>query len=137
MTDVLVYTVVLNLFVEYVDAVIIDSFTISILTAVLLKAMLDALTGLEHRVVHFFQQRGGTVARIIGAVLVFAILFTGKLLILEVVNFVFGEHVELGHFVEIVLLIVAMMASSALMNWIYQRLGNTEIFQTIPGDGDE
>ncbi len=33
MTDVLVYIVVLNLFVEYVDAIVIDSFTISILTA--------------------------------------------------------------------------------------------------------
>ena len=32
MSDVLIYTVVLNLFVEYADAVVIDSFTISILT---------------------------------------------------------------------------------------------------------
>ena len=41
-SDVLVYIVVLNLFVEYVDKVVIDSFTISILTAILLKALLDA-----------------------------------------------------------------------------------------------
>ena len=55
--DVLIYVVVLNLFVEYVEAVVIDSFTISILTAILLKALLDLILGLEHRVDHFFEAR--------------------------------------------------------------------------------
>ena len=49
-SDVLVYIVVLNLFVEFVDAIVIDSFWISILTAVLLKALLDVVIRLEHRV---------------------------------------------------------------------------------------
>ena len=40
-TDLLIFVVVLNLFVEYVDAVVIDSFTISILTALLLKIVLS------------------------------------------------------------------------------------------------
>ena len=36
MTAVLVYTVILNLFVEHSDAFVIDSFTISVLTAIVL-----------------------------------------------------------------------------------------------------
>ncbi len=47
--DVLVYTVVLNLFVEWWDAIVIDSFTISLLTAIVLKVLLDILTTVEHR----------------------------------------------------------------------------------------
>ena len=39
-SDVLIYIVVLNLFVEYFPNVVIESFTISILTAVLLKVLL-------------------------------------------------------------------------------------------------
>jgi len=39
MTDVLVYVVVLNLYVGYSDSEAIDSFTISILTALLLKGV--------------------------------------------------------------------------------------------------
>lgn len=35
--DVLVYIVVLNLFVEWAPAVVIESFTVSILTAIALK----------------------------------------------------------------------------------------------------
>jgi hypothetical protein len=53
--DVLIYTVVLNLFVEYSEAVKIDSFTISILTALLLKLILVFLERIEGRVHHYFR----------------------------------------------------------------------------------
>ena len=123
MADVLVYIVVLNLFVEYSDAIIIDSFTISILTAVLLKALLDALGGFEHRVAAYFRQRGGRFSRALGILAVWGILFLGKFVILEVVDIVFGEHVELGHFLDIVLLIVAMIGTRLLVQRGYERLG--------------
>ena len=122
-SDVLIYTIVLNLFVEYVDAVVIDSFTISILTAILLKAMLDRLVGLEHRVRAFFRPKEGTIFRVLSIVSVLSILFFGKLLILEVVNFVFGDHVELGHFIDVVALIIGMMGARWFVKWIYERLG--------------
>ncbi len=99
MTDVLAYIVVLNLFVEHASAVVIDSFSISILTAILLKLMLDALLGVEHRVSTYFAAKPGRGFRILGPLSVFSILFFSKFLILEVVNFVFGDHVALGHFV--------------------------------------
>ena len=59
----------------------------------------------------------------LGALSIFSILFFGKLLILEAVNFVFGDHVELGHFVEIVALIIAMMGTRAAVQAIYEWLG--------------
>jgi hypothetical protein len=122
-TDVLVYIVVLNLFVEFVDAIVIDSFWISILTAVLLKALLDIVIRLEHRVGAFFDKLGGSFFKFIGIATKFLILFTSKLIILEVVDFVFGDHVELGHFIEVLTLIIAMMAAKAIMVKLYQSLG--------------
>ncbi|NKB92639.1 MAG: hypothetical protein GKR85_10280, partial [Candidatus Nanopelagicales bacterium] len=52
--NVLVNVVVLNLFVEFSAAVVIDSFWISLLTAVLLTAMIGLLSKVEARVHHFF-----------------------------------------------------------------------------------
>ena len=124
--DLLVYTVVLNLFDEYVEGVRIESFTISILTAALLKIMLVLLGGIEHRVHHYFANRDEGWARPVGAVLIFGILFGGKLLILEVVNLVFGDEVELGRIIEVVALILTMMLSRAVMDRIFRRLGTTE-----------
>ena len=130
--DVLVYIVVLNLFVEFADAIVIESFWISILTAVLLKLMLDALMGLEHRVGSYFRARDGAIYKALGLVSVFAILFFGKLLILEVVNIVFGDKVDLGHFVEVAVLIVAMIAVRGAMQWIYEQLGHRGSVQQLP-----
>ena len=122
--DVLVYTIVLNLFVEYVEGVVIESFTISILTAVLLKAMLDLIGGVEHRVKAYFDEREGTPWRVLGAVSLFGILFMSKFIILEVVDVVFGDHVELGHLIDVILLIVAMIAARLVFRQIYQGLGD-------------
>ncbi len=124
-SDVLVYIVVLNLFVEFVDAIIIDSFWISILTAVLLKALLDIVIRLEHRVGAFFDKLGGSFFKFLEITTKFLILFTSKFIILEVVDFVFGDHVELGHFIDILTLIIAMMATKAIMVKLYKSLGET------------
>jgi hypothetical protein len=56
--DVLVYIVVLTLFVEWAPAVVIESFTVSILTAIALKALLDLIIGFEHRVNAFSRTSG-------------------------------------------------------------------------------
>ena len=122
-SDVLIFIVVLNLFVEYFPNVISESFTVSNLTAVLLKVLLDFVMGIEHHVHHFFEQREGAIYRVLGTVSLFAILFLGKLFILEVVNLVFGDHVELGHFIEVVALVLALMITRQLFNVFYKRLG--------------
>lgn len=115
-SDVLVYIVVLNFFVEFNDAIIIDSFWISILTAVLLTALLDIIVGLEHRVGAFFEQRGEAAARVRG--------FVSRFAILEVVDFLFGKDVELGHFIDVLILIIAMVGTTAALDKIYDKLGN-------------
>ena len=49
--DVFVYVVVLNLAVEYVPSVISEGFTLSLLTAVLLKVALEVVIFLKGRIV--------------------------------------------------------------------------------------
>ncbi len=119
--NVLVNVVVLNLFVEFVDDVVIDSFWISVLTAVLLTAMLSVLARFEHRIHHFFFEKHSW--RFAGVVTIWIVLFGGKFVMLEIVNIVFGDHVELGHLLEVILIVVTMMIAGQLMQTIYDRLG--------------
>lgn len=123
MSDVLIYTVVLNLFVEYVDNVVIDSFTISLFTAILLKILLDIVMRTEHRVKSFWAGREGALASILGKVSLVVVLFLGKLLILWAVDVVFGDHVELGHFIEVVALVLALMIARELIHRLFLALG--------------
>lgn len=120
--DVLVYTVVLNLFVEYWDAIVIDSFTISIFTAFVLKIMLDLLTAVEHRVKDFV----GRFSRLLGYVSMWVVLFLSKFVILEVIDIIFGDHVELGKFLDVVVLIITLMVARELTVRAYAALGDPE-----------
>ena len=133
----LAYIVVLNLWVEFNDKVVIDSFVISIATSVVLLILLVIILGLEHRVKHWFAQREGTVYRVLGAVSTLLILFLSKFVILEVVDIVFGDHVSLGHLLEVILIVVAMMIAGQLMQTIYDSLGVNESSTESPPSGDD
>jgi hypothetical protein len=119
--NVLVNVVVLNLFVEFADEVVIDSFVISVLTAVLLTAMLGVLAKFEHRIHNYFFEKHSW--RFTGVVTIWIVLFGGKFVMLEVVNVVFGDHVSLGHLLEVILIVVTMMIAGQLMQAVYDRLG--------------
>ena len=123
MTAVLVYTVILNLFVEYSEAFVIDSFTISVLTAIVLKAFLDIILRLEHRVAAYFMARDGAFYRLLGIFFAFSILFLSKFVILEAIDIIFGDHVEISGFIPLVALIIAMLVADQLLHKIYERLG--------------
>ena len=123
MTDVLIYIVVLNLYVEFFDAKVIESFTISILTAVLLKGLLDLITAGKKRVLGWSRQRDGVKYLMLGLFGAWLILFFSKFLILESVNFVFGDRVELGTFINVMLLVAGMMLVRGLVYRIFRKLG--------------
>ena len=122
----LVDIVVLNLFVEFVHTVVIDSFYISILTAVLLKLMVDAVKGLEQAVSAYFAAKPGGAWRTVRVVAGLLILFLSKFLILEVVNFVFKDHVELGSFIEVAAIVVTMLAANFMLQGVYQKLARRD-----------
>ncbi len=133
--NVLVNVVVLNLFVEFAEEVVIDSFVISVLTAVLLTAMLSVIVRFEHRIHHFFFERHSW--RIAGVVAIWIVLFGSKFLILEVIDIVFGDHVSLGHLLEVILIVVAMMIAGQLMQTIYDLLGvDADEAPTDPSSND-
>jgi hypothetical protein len=119
--DVLIYIIVLNLFVEYNPKIIIDSFTISIFTAILLKILLEVILKFEHRVAAALE-----AYKVLRIFFVWLILFGSKFLILEIVDFVFGDHVELGKFLDVIVLVIALMVAREVFQRIYLALGESE-----------
>ena len=118
------YIVVLNLWVEFNPSVVIDSFIISIATSAVLLLLLVIILGLEHRVKHWFAQREGAFFRVLGTVSTLLILFLSKFVILEVIDFIFGEHVELGHFVDVLILVLLLIVAQKAMVFIWDAIGD-------------
>jgi len=111
--DVFVYVVVLNLFVEYLPKVISETFTLSLLTAVLLKGVLEIVVAAKNWVKARFRAASTPAGKVVAAVMLWAVLFGSKFLVLEVVALVFGDRVSLGGFFSVTALILALLLSRA------------------------
>jgi len=119
--DVFVYVVVLNLFIEYLPRVISETFTLSVLTAVLLKGVLEVVVVAKNRVKKRFRQAATPIGKAVAAVMLWVVLFGSKFLVLEVVGLVFGNRVSLGGFVSVTLLILALLLSRAAVRRLLLR----------------
>ena len=121
MVDVFVYVVVLNLAVEYVPSVISEGFTLSLLTAVLLKVTLEVVLRVEGRRAHpAARRRHARSARSVAALALWAVAAGSKLVVLWLVDVVFGDSVSLGGFVPVTLLVIALLVSrSAVRGLLY------------------
>jgi hypothetical protein len=111
--DVFVYVVVLNLFVEYIPRVLSETFTLSLLTAVLLKGVLEIVVAVKNRVKARFRQASTWIGKGVTAVMLWAVLVGSKFGVLKAVDLVFGDRVSLGGFVPVTLLILALLLSRA------------------------
>jgi hypothetical protein len=110
---VFVYVVVLNLAIEYVPSVISEGFTLSLLTAVLLKVALELVILLKARVIDRLRAATTGRAKATAALALWVVAAGSKLVVLELVDLIFGDAVSLGGFVPVTLLVVALLLSRA------------------------
>ena len=121
---------VLNLFDEYWQHVTVNSFTISILAAVLLQVLLKATLALEHKVAGYFGARPGAMAKFLRFFTAWLILFGSKFVMLGAIDFAFGDDVAFGgalHGVAAFIVVVAvMLAAEELAVRLYRWFGRKE-----------
>lgn len=127
LTAILVDLAVLNLFVEYWEHVSADSFTITLLAAVLLQVLLKLTISLEHRLAAYFNAKPGGFARFMRFFTAWLVLFGSKFVILEALALAFGDGLRFGGpwhgIVALIVVVVAMLAAEAALVLFYRRLG--------------
>ncbi len=111
--DVFVYVVVLNLAIQFVPSVISETFTMSLLTAVLLKVVLEVVVFFKNRAKGRFKAAETPLARVGAGLLLWLLLVSSKFVVLELVALVFGDYVSLGGFWSVTGLIIVLMLSRA------------------------
>ncbi len=117
--------VVLNLAIEYTPSVISESFTLSLLTAALLKLALEAVILLKGEILtrlHTADTRRGKIA---AAVSLWVVAAGSKLVVLELVDLVFDDAVSLGGFIPVTLLVAALLASRAAVRRLLHDTATT------------
>lgn len=119
--DVFVYVVVLNLVAQFAPQVITETFLMSLLVAILLKLVLELVVALKKR---SLAQVGGAptaAGRAIGVITLALLLPGSKLLVLWLVDVLFGDAVSLGGFWLVTGLVLLLMASRAGVRLLLAR----------------
>jgi hypothetical protein len=117
--------VVLNLAIEYVPSVISEGFTLSLLTAVLLKIALELVILLKSRILTRLRAADTRSAKLAAAVSLWVVAAGSKLVVLELVDLVFGDAVSLGGFIPVTLLVVALLVSRAAVRRVLSDTATT------------
>ena len=130
-TAVLIDLVVLNLFAEYSDRVFIDTFTTSLLAAIVLQLLLKLTIAVEHRVGDFFKARPGKLMTALRFFCAWLVLFGSKFVILEAIVFFFGEDLQFrGRFHglgSLIIVLLVMLAAEEAVVRLYRKLGDKPV----------
>lgn len=118
--------IVLNLLAQYWQHVIVESFAVSLLAAVLLQLLLRLTLAIEHRAADYFNSKAGKGARFMRFFSAWAILFGSKFVMLWAIDVSFGGAVlftgPLHGVVVFIVAVVAMLGAEELVARIYRSL---------------
>ena len=116
----------LNLFAEYWDRVIITSFGISLLVAIALQIMLKLTIYFEHNIGEYFQSNASFKMKLLRILSAWVILFASKLIILKVLQVVFGDALIFAGayhgLLAFIILVVTILVSEEIVSRIYRAL---------------
>ena len=122
----LVDLVVLGLFAEYSEKVYVDSFTTTLLAAIVLQILLKATIAAEHRILALFKGKSGFWWKSFKYFTAWLILFGSKFVILEALTLAFGRDVHfegIWHgIVWLIIVVVTMVVVEEVIVRLYRRL---------------
>ena len=129
---VLVDLAVLGLFNQYWELVYIETFTVAILTAMLLQFLMQLALKVEHIAAdYFFGGKTGTHIKVMRGVSAWAIIFVSKLVILEAISLAFGDSVVFSGpvhgVVSFIVVVVGIIVAEQAFLWIYRSLGDSDV----------
>lgn len=127
---ILIDLTVLGLFSQYWEYVFIETFTIGLLTAVLLQFLMQGALQIEHFAAHFFEKKMGITSKVFRGFSAWVIIFISKLVILEAINLFFGDSVvfagPIHGVVAFIIVVLVMVIAEQSIGWIYRSLADKE-----------
>ena len=121
LVDVFVYLVVLGVISELFPRVISETFLLALLTAILLKVVLELVLVVKKRVVARIRAAPTPVGRVVNALSLVLVMAGSKFLVLELTALAFGDFVQLGGFFSVTALILTLMLARAGMRYLLAR----------------
>lgn len=118
----LVYSVVLGFFNDYTDILYIGTYSTIFFVAIVLQTLTYLTFLLKKLVIKHFKGREGSKYKVALVVGVWLIMFLSKFVFLAVIDFIFGNAVEIRDFIGLAFIIAIMTISKNLIELAYKKL---------------
>ncbi len=119
---ILVYAVVLGFFEDYTNILSTWSYSTTFLVAIVMQILTYITFWLKSKVVKRFKSREGKKYLAVIIFGVWGIMFFSKFVFLAVIDFIFGNSVDISGFIGLVLIIITMTISKKLIDLVYEKL---------------
>lgn len=121
-TGTLIDLVILGLFDEFSANVHVDSFSIALLAAIVLQALLKLTIAVEHRVLALFKDKTGAAWKGLKYFVAWLILFGSKFVILEALTLVFGDSVRFEGMWHGIIWLIAVAVTMVVVEEVIVRV---------------
>lgn len=126
LTWILVDLTVLNFFAEYWDRVTITSFGVSLFIAITLQVLLKMTISLKHRLSNYMKSNEKLNKKILHIFSTFFLLFAFKVMILLILQFIFGDAIVFSGayhgVVAFIVVVIGILAAEYLLTRLYESL---------------
>ncbi|MBN9177256.1 MAG: hypothetical protein J0I43_07820 [Microbacterium sp.] len=120
LVDVFVYVIVLNLAAQFFPSVVSESFATSLLTAIMLKLVLEVILKVKKAVLARRAAASTRAQRVVSLVMLILILPGSKFVLLWLEDALFGDAVSLGGFWSVTVLVFALTGARALVRLVLE-----------------
>ncbi len=121
LVDIFVYVVVLNLVAQFFPGVVSESFATSLLTAIMLKGVLEVVLLVKKSVLSRLRAASRPLQRATSIAMLVLILPGSKFVLLWLEDLLFGDAVSLGGFWSVTLLVFALTGARAGVRALFVR----------------
>lgn len=120
LVDVFVCVVVLNLTAQVFPQVLVESFAVSLLTAVMLTAALELVLWVKKRILGRLRSASTVLRRVVNIILLVLLLPGSKFVVLWLESLLFGDAVSLGGFWSVTLLVLTLTGARFAVRWLLE-----------------
>jgi len=120
----LVYSVVLGFFNDYTSLLTTSSYSVTFMVAIVMQLLTYATLQLKNKVAYYFKQKSGRLSQVTLVISVWLVLFLSKFVFLAVIDFIFGQYVEISGFIGLLAIILTMTIAKQLIDYVFDKLAD-------------
>ena len=119
----LLYSVVLGFFNDYTDILYTKSYSTTFLVAIVMQLLTYGTFLLKDVIVTKLKQ-SENVKKVYIAFSIWLIMFFSKFIFLAVLDFIFGNNIEISGFIGLLAIIICLTIAQKIVQTIYKKLAD-------------